>query len=191
MPIGETLERIYADAKARGANTPEAINEAVFDAYSRIPSPADLDDADLQKVASKIVTRLTNERAHSSNERTASNEPVHSANERAHSHDAEKELLEAMKDAQGKIEADILKDGYGLYEQWKAAILAGETKLTTRDGRSFVNAHLCQGKKRTITPEGMNALIVIWQARAAKEGVLLLNPKYTGKPPFPKYLLAA
>jgi hypothetical protein len=135
-------------------------------------------------------TIRSNERAHSANERTASNEPVHSANERAHSHDAEKELLQAMKDAQGKIEADILKEGYGLYEQWKAAILSGDTKLTTRDGRSFVNAHLCQGKKRTITPEGMNALIVIWQARAAKEGVLLLNPKYTGKPPFPKYLLA-
>ncbi|MDQ5769976.1 hypothetical protein [Thiothrix subterranea] len=132
----------------------------------------------------------TNERAHSGNERTAGNEPVHSTNERAHSYDAEKELLEAMKDAQGKIEADILKEGYGLYEQWKAAILSGELKVTTREGRSFVNAHLCQGKKRTITPEGMNALIVIWQARAAKEGLLLLNPKYTGKPPFSKYLLA-
>ena len=111
-------------------------------------------------------------------------------NVRAHSPDHEKALLDAMKDAQGKIEADILKEGYGLYEQWKAAALAGESVLSARGGRAFVNANLCQGKKRTITPDGMDALITIWQARATKEGVLTLNPKYTGKPPFPKYLLA-
>ncbi|MEZ5452328.1 MAG: hypothetical protein R3E93_05840 [Thiothrix sp.] len=97
----------------------------------------------------------------------------------------------ALKDAQGKIDADVLKEGYGLYEQWKAEVLAGNTKLTTRDGRSFISAHLCRGKKRTITPDGMNALLEVWQVRAVKEAALVLNPKYTGKPPFPKYLLAA
>ncbi|MBO0611777.1 hypothetical protein [Thiothrix fructosivorans] len=188
LSVEETVKRIHANVKQSGANSPEAIQAAVFDAYAGMANPAPLNDVILERIAEKIIP--TNERAHSTNERTVCNEPTHSTNERAHSHDAEKELLEAMKDAQSKIEADILKEGYGLYEQWKAAILSGETKLTTRDGRSFVNAHLCQGKKRTITPEGMNALIVIWQARAAKEGVLLLNPRYTGKPPFPKYLLA-
>ncbi|UOG93649.1 MAG: hypothetical protein L3K52_07955 [Candidatus Thiothrix sulfatifontis] len=222
--VAETIHALVDAVKKSGATTEADIQAAVFDGYSKLFNPADLDDGDLLKVVGKIAKATpatnerahsaneqiidarnerganqhahsptfipTNERAHSGNERTASNEPVHSTNERAHSYDAEKELLEAMKDAQGKIEADILKEGYGLYEQWKAAILSGETKLTTRDGRSFVNAHLCQGKKRTITPEGMNALIVIWQARAAKEGVLLLNPRYTGKPPFTKYLLA-
>lgn len=133
----------------------------------------------------------TNERAHSSNECAASNEPVHSANERAHSSIADKELLEAMKDAKGKIEPELLKEGYGLYPKWKAAIIAGDTKLTTRDCRAFVNSNLCQGKKRTITPDSMNALVAIWQARALKEHILMLNPKYTGKPPHPKYLLAA
>ncbi|WP_287600606.1 hypothetical protein [Thiothrix sp.] len=114
-------------------------------------------------------------------------------NERAHSVDtvkANQELLAAMKEAQGKIDPETLKEGYGLYPVWKASIIAGDTKLTTRDCRSFVNAHLCQGKKRTMTPDSMNALIAIWQARAVKEGVLLSNPRYTGKPPHPKYLLA-
>ncbi|MBO0612963.1 hypothetical protein [Thiothrix fructosivorans] len=197
LSVTDTVKQIQASVKASGASSPEAITAAVFDAFAAMPNPAPLSDAILERVAGKIIP--TNERAHSSNEqiigerneRTASDDTLIPTNERAHSFDAEKELLEAMKDAQGKVDADILKEGYGLYEQWKAAIVAREAKLTTRDGRSFVNAHLCQGKKRTITPEGMNALIVIWQARAAKEGVLLLNPKYTGKPPFPKYLLAA
>lgn len=123
------------------------------------------------------------------NEHDSINAHTHSKNERAHSSD--RELLAALQDAQGKIDPEVLKEGYGLYEQWKAAIMAGTTKLTTRAGRSFINAHLCQGKKRTITPDGMNALLAVWQARAAKEALLTLNPKYTGKPPFPKYLLAA
>ena len=96
-----------------------------------------------------------------------------------------------MKDAKGKIEPELLKEGYGLYPKWKAAIIAGDTKLTTRDCRAFVNSNLCQGKKRTITPDSMNALVAIWQARALKEHILMLNPKYTGKPPHPKYLLTA
>ena len=145
-----------------------------------------------------LKTSLANERAHSSNEQiiTTGKAPVHSptlipSNERAHSNLADKELLEAMKDAQGKIEPELLKEGYGLYPKWKAAIIAGDTKLTTRDCRAFVNSNLCQGKKRTITPDSMNALVAIWQARALKEHILMLNPKYTGKPPHPKYLLAA
>jgi hypothetical protein len=219
MPVVETIQRIYADVKASGATSQEAIHAAVFDAYARIPSPAELDDADLEKVAGKITAHIipSNVRAHSNDVREgnvrdvrgAENITVHSpsnvrahsddvrddthipANVRAHSLDHEKALLDAMKDAQGKVDADILKDGYGLYEQWKAAALAGESVLSARGGRAFVNANLCQGKKRTITPDGMDALITIWQARATKEGVLTLNPKYTGKPPFPKYLLAA
>jgi hypothetical protein len=59
MPMVQTLERIYADVKASGANSQEAIQAAVFDAYARIPAPAELTDADLEKVTGKIVTRLS------------------------------------------------------------------------------------------------------------------------------------
>jgi hypothetical protein len=58
MPVVETIQRIYAEVKASGANTPDAIKAGVFDAYARIPSPAELDDKDLLKVAEKITDKL-------------------------------------------------------------------------------------------------------------------------------------
>jgi hypothetical protein len=58
MPGVETIQRIYADVKASGANSPEAIQAGVFDAYARIPAPAELDDKDLMKVAEKITDKL-------------------------------------------------------------------------------------------------------------------------------------
>jgi hypothetical protein len=58
MPVVETIQRIYADVKASGANSPEAIQAGVFDAYARIPDPAELDDKDLSKVAEKITDKL-------------------------------------------------------------------------------------------------------------------------------------
>jgi hypothetical protein len=58
MPVVETIQRIYADVKASGATSQEAIQEGVFNAYARIPSPAELDDKDLMKVADKITDKL-------------------------------------------------------------------------------------------------------------------------------------
>jgi hypothetical protein len=58
MPVVETIQRIYADVKASGATSQEAIQAAVFDAYARIPAPAELDDKDLAKVSDKITDKL-------------------------------------------------------------------------------------------------------------------------------------
>ncbi|MFZ1567601.1 MAG: hypothetical protein WAT29_02175 [Thiolinea sp.] len=111
---------------------------------------------------------------------------------RAHStKDADQALLEALKDAQGKMDADTLKEAFGAYDLWKAALLNQEPVLSARGGRDFINRQLCQARKKTITPAGMDALLVVWRKRAAREGLLTPNPRYTGKPPHPEYLLAA
>lgn len=78
-----------------------------------------------------------------------------------------------------------------MYELWKAALLNQEPVLSARGGRDFINRQLCQARKKTITPAGMDALLVVWRKRAAREGLLTPNPRYTGKPPHPEYLLAA
>lgn len=130
-----------------------------------------------------------NVRAHSGDTHMPNNVRAHPTGDvRAHS--ADKSLLDAVRDAQSKIDPETLKDAQGLYEVWKAALLAGEPVLSARGGRAFINVKLCQARKKTITPAGMDALLAIWKKRGAREGTLMPNPKYTGKPPHPEYLIA-
>ncbi len=98
-------------------------------------------------------------------------------------------LLAALKDAQGKIDTDTLRDAFGLYQQWADAVKDKQAVLSARGGRKFINLYLCQARKKTITPGGMDALLTVWRKRAHREGLLKPNPKYTGKPPHPEYLL--
>ena len=138
------------------------------------------------------VLPLSNVRVHSQEGDVHSPDTYIKTNVRVHSPAnvrGNSELLAAMKDAQGKIEPDTLKEAYGLYDQWKAALLAGEKVLAARGGRAFITSHLCQARKKTITPSGMDALLNLWRKRAGREGVIVANPKYTGNPPHPEYLL--
>lgn len=100
------------------------------------------------------------------------------------------DLLAAIKDAQGQIPADVLKEAAGLYPVWKGQVQNREIKPTKRDGFRFISANLCRGNRtRTLTPEHMVMLLNIWQARAARDGLLIPNPDYSnGKA---KFLLAA
>ena len=135
---------------------------------------------------------LSNVRVHSQEADVHSPDTYIQTDVRAHSPAnvrGNSELLAAMKDAQGKIEPDTLKEAYGLYDQWKVALLAGEKVLAARGGRAFITRHLCQARKKTITPSGMDALLNLWRKRAGREGVIVANPKYTGNPPHPEYLL--
>jgi hypothetical protein len=99
-------------------------------------------------------------------------------------------LLAALKDAQGKIDADTLRDAFGMYQQWADDVRSKQPVLSARGGKQFINRHLCQQRKKTITPGGMDALLTVWRKRAHREGLLKQNPKYTGRPPHPEYLLA-
>ena len=134
-----------------------------------------------------------NVRVHPEPTDIAANVRVHTPLDvRAHPNkEADQAFLEALKDAQGKIDPDMLKEAFSVYELWKAALLNQEPVLSARGGRDFINRQLCQARKKTITPAGMDALLVVWRKRAAREGLLTPNPRYTGKPPHPEYLLAA
>ena len=133
-----------------------------------------------------------NVRVHPEPTDIAANVRVHTPLDvRAHPNkEADQAFLEALKDAQGKIDTDMLKEVFSVYEFWKAALLNQEPVLSARGGRDFINRQLCQARKKTITPAGMDALLVVWRKRAAREGLLTPNPRYTGKPPHPEYLLA-
>ena len=151
------------------------------------------DKADIQRIIEKGLSTGKSSPVHSANDpvhSTPANVRVHKAdNVRVHQND-EAALLAALKDAQGKIDADTLREAFGLYKQWIDSVMTNKQALSARGGKQFINAELCQSRKKTITPSGMDALLNVWRKRAGREGILRVNPKYTGKPPHPEYLLA-
>lgn len=99
-------------------------------------------------------------------------------------------LLEALKGAKAHLPADMLKDASGLYQVWRDKVKVREIAPSVRPGKRFISEHLCRGgKKRTPTPQGMEALLSVWQIMAVREGILCLNPKQ-GRG-LDKYILAA
>ena len=95
------------------------------------------------------------------------------------------EMLEALRTANGILGRDKLKVAYALYPEWKTAIGNDEKVLTDRGGLEFVRSRLAT------TKAGAEAIQRIWKLRAVKEGFLLKNPKYSGKPPHPEFLKVA
>jgi hypothetical protein len=57
MSVEETVKAIQSSVKASGANSPEAIQAAVFDAFAALPNPAPLGDANLLRMAGKIADK--------------------------------------------------------------------------------------------------------------------------------------
>lgn len=57
MSVDATVKQIQSDVKASGANSPAAIQAAVFDSFAAMPNPAPLDDVILQKLADKLVIK--------------------------------------------------------------------------------------------------------------------------------------
>jgi hypothetical protein len=57
MSVEETVKAIQSSVKASGANSPEAIQAAVFDTFAAMPNPAPLSDAILDKIADKLIIK--------------------------------------------------------------------------------------------------------------------------------------
>ena len=57
MSVEATVKQIQASVKASGANSPEAIQAAVFDAYAAMPNPAPLNDVILERLAEKLTAK--------------------------------------------------------------------------------------------------------------------------------------
>ncbi|QTR47754.1 hypothetical protein J9253_07500 [Thiothrix litoralis] len=57
MSVADTVKQIQASVKASGANSPAAIQAAVFDAYAGMANPAPLNDVILERMAEKLTAK--------------------------------------------------------------------------------------------------------------------------------------
>jgi len=98
----------------------------------------------------------------------------------------DKAILEAVKEAGEVVPKNTVTASSGLYKEWLDKVKNKTIKHTSRAGRRFISDKLCKGKQEhSLTPQGMDALLNIWQLRAVKEGVLIFNPEYSnGKSKF-------
>lgn len=92
-------------------------------------------------------------------------------------------LLAAMSDLKTKLGGDKAKCAYSLYGDWCSDMT--DDLLRVRAGREWVKAH-----DNSLTQAQTDALTRVFKLRALKDGLLKSNPDYTGKPPFPEYLIA-
>jgi hypothetical protein len=73
--VAETINALLDAVKKSGAKTEADIQAAVFDGYSKLFNPADLDDGDLLKVAAKIAGTLRNTTERNTTEHYGTGEP--------------------------------------------------------------------------------------------------------------------
>ena len=92
-------------------------------------------------------------------------------------------LLAAMSDLKAKL-GDKAKPAYSLYGEWCERLT--DELLRVRAGREWVKAH-----DNSLTISQTDALLKVFKLRAVKDGLLVQNPEYKGKPPFPEYLITS
>ena len=90
-------------------------------------------------------------------------------------------LLLAMSDLKAEL-GDKSPAAYALYDHWCQNLSA--ELLRVRNGREWVKT-----KDKTLTVRQADVLLKIFKLRALKDGLLVPNPDYTGKPPHPEYLV--
>lgn len=177
MSVSETINALLDAVKKSGAKTEADIQAAVFDGYSKLFNPAEFDDQDLLKVAAKIAKSTapaTPAPAMPYNQRTGATGLHNPALGTAEEHYS-LPLPTTTPDYQKGGEAAVKQSLRSFYIAWKAAVVSGS--ITTAE-RPF------QQMAREFTDlNGISAraLKPVWDefgARAAREGVLVLNPEY-------------
>lgn len=93
-------------------------------------------------------------------------------------------LLAAMGDLKTKLGGDKAKGAYALYGEWCSDLT--DDLLRVRAGREWVKA-----RDHSLTISQTDSVIKVFKLRAVKDGLLKSNPDYTGKPPFPEYLITS
>ena len=78
----------------------------------------------------------------------------------------------------------------GLYRSWLSDLLSGRDLLPVRAGRSWVHRRVRLGLRFDISASAVDSLLQDFKRKACDEGYLLLNPSYTGRAPFPRYILS-
>ena len=77
-----------------------------------------------------------------------------------------------------------------LYRAWLAELLAGVPVLAARPAQRFLHLRIRAGLRVAILPGGLHALAALFRAKAFAQGILRANPRYTGRPPYPRFILA-
>ena len=78
----------------------------------------------------------------------------------------------------------------GLYRSWISDLLSGIDLLPVRSGRLWVHRRVRLGLRFDISASAVDSLLNDFKLKACEEGYLLGNPSYTGRAPFPRYLLS-
>ena len=219
MSVEATVKQIQADVKASGANSPAAIQAAVFNAYAALPSPAPLNDVILERLAEKLTAKTLPAAATTApfNQRTGAtgiHNPVLGTAEEHYdlSLDAVRaQSLQARTDAQSEQHAQpanavpaqslqpVMVELTGsakqaetdLYPAWLALVQSKEMTPGARDAKRFISQATKNGADEYgLTIQEMGRIWLNWQDRAAREGILKANPRYQNGNRQAKYLLA-
>lgn len=98
-------------------------------------------------------------------------------------------MLSAIQRVKEQAPLTLQPNTRALYEAWRGELLAGKKVLTARGGTRYLHRKIRQEMKTDITASGLDALLSLFRAYAFKEGIIFQNPRYTGKPPYARFLL--
>jgi hypothetical protein len=97
-------------------------------------------------------------------------------------------LLSAIERVKAHTTPSIQPHTQALYEAWKVELLTGGQVLTARGGTRFLHRKIRQEMRETITAGGLDTLLALFRAYAFRDGLIALNPRYTGKAPYPRFV---
>lgn len=97
-------------------------------------------------------------------------------------------LLSAIDQVKAHTPHTIQPHTQALYEAWKVELLAGVQVLTARGGTRFLHRKIRQEMRETITAGGLDSILSLFRAYAFRDGLIALNPRYTGKAPYPRFV---
>ena len=220
MSVEATVKQIQADVKASGANSPDAIQAAVFDAYAAMPNPAPLNDVILERLAEKLTaktlpTTVPSVPFHQKSGATGIHNPVLGTAEEHYDlsldavpvqskqtpHDVQSEQrvqpvttvpVQSEQPVTAELTGAAKQAETDLYPAWLDAVQSKEMTAGARDAKRFISQATKNGAdEHGLTIQEMQRIWSSWQDRAAREGILTVNPKYQAGNRQAKYLLVA
>ena len=99
-------------------------------------------------------------------------------------------MQEALAGVRRHVPAVLSPHFETLYSAWLAELLAGVPVLAARPAQRFLHLRIRAGLRVAILPGGLHALAGLFRAKAFAQGILRANPRYTGRPPYPRFILA-
>ncbi|QTR55465.1 hypothetical protein [Thiothrix unzii] len=99
-------------------------------------------------------------------------------------------MQEALTGVRRHVPAVLSPHFETLYSAWLAELLAGVPVLAARPAQRFLHLRIRAGLRVAILPGGLHALAGLFRAKAFAQGILRANPRYTGRPPYPRFILA-